>query len=263
MTAADNPNITRISDARALITAGWDDVPHLTETKKAQLLASTPPHMRDARSKGIPSLGAGAIYPIPENEITCDPFPIPAHYQRCFALDVGWNNTATIWVARDPSDGCFYAYSEYKRGKELPVVHTTAIQARGKWIKGCVDPAARGRAQADGKKLINMYRGAGLDLAIADNSVDAGIHYVYTLLATGQLKIFSTLTHFFQEYRLYRRERKINEFGVERYIIVKKHDHLMDCLRYAIMTFENIATAKPAQAITQTQTGPSDNLAGY
>ena len=36
--------------------AGWDDVPHLEERTKTELLESTPPHLRDARSKGIPSL---------------------------------------------------------------------------------------------------------------------------------------------------------------------------------------------------------------
>jgi hypothetical protein len=54
------------------VTAGWDDVPHLSAETKAELFASIPPHHRDARSKGIPVLGRGAIYPVAETAIVCD-----------------------------------------------------------------------------------------------------------------------------------------------------------------------------------------------
>ena len=53
-----------VSATRYLVQAGWDHVPHLSEKAKADLRASTLPHLLDARSKGIPSIGAGAIYPI-------------------------------------------------------------------------------------------------------------------------------------------------------------------------------------------------------
>ena len=53
--------------SRAVIMAGWDDVPHLSEEAKMDLLKSMPPHQRDARSKGVPSLGAGAIYPVSQS----------------------------------------------------------------------------------------------------------------------------------------------------------------------------------------------------
>jgi len=53
-----------VTGERAMVMAGWDDVPHLSEQQKKLMLAETPPYLRDARSKGIPSLGAGAIYPV-------------------------------------------------------------------------------------------------------------------------------------------------------------------------------------------------------
>jgi hypothetical protein len=97
------PEIHKITDtkSRILITAGWDDVPHLDEKAKADLLEETPPWLREARSKGKPSLGAGAIYPIPVDQMTCEPMAIPSHWPRCYALDVGWNWTAALWMAYD------------------------------------------------------------------------------------------------------------------------------------------------------------------
>jgi hypothetical protein len=115
------PEIQKIdATSRVLITAGWDDVPHLDTQAKKELLDETPPWLRDARSKGIPSLGAGAIYPIPINEIECEPFAIPSHWPRAYALDVGWNWTAVLWMAYDYETLTRYLYAEYKAGEQLP-----------------------------------------------------------------------------------------------------------------------------------------------
>jgi hypothetical protein len=49
---------------RALVTATWNETPHLSEQAKADLCASYLPHELEARTKGIPSLGPGAVYPL-------------------------------------------------------------------------------------------------------------------------------------------------------------------------------------------------------
>jgi len=59
--------------------ATWDDVPHLSQKQKEDLWSSIPPFQRDARSKGVPQLGAGAIYPVPESEIVVPDFEVPVH----------------------------------------------------------------------------------------------------------------------------------------------------------------------------------------
>ena len=73
-----------VTASKYTVQAGWDDVPHLTERTKRELLASTPPYLRDARSKGVPTLGAGAIYPVPLEDVTCHPFEIPGFWRRCW-----------------------------------------------------------------------------------------------------------------------------------------------------------------------------------
>lgn len=50
-------------------SATWDDAPHLSEEDKARLLAGYPEYQREMRSKGIPVLGSGAVYPFSETEI--------------------------------------------------------------------------------------------------------------------------------------------------------------------------------------------------
>ncbi len=244
-----------ISPSRYMVQAGWDDVPHLDEQTKAELLASTAPHERDARSKGIPTLGSGAIYPVPLDDILVDPFELPAHWPRAFAMDVGWNRTAVLWGAHDRSVDVVYAYTEHYRGQAEPSIHAAAVKARGDWIPGVIDPASRGRSQGDGTQLIETYRSLGLNLTPADNAVEAGLYSVWERLSTGRLKFFRTLQNLQAEYRLYRRDEKGK--------VVKEHDHLMDCLRYLISSGLAVASWQPAARRQMTVSHMGDAQAGY
>ncbi|QDP68121.1 MAG: putative terminase large subunit [Prokaryotic dsDNA virus sp.] len=246
-----NGEVKEISDGpKCVITATWDDVPHLTEETKKKLLASIPPFQRDARSKGVPQLGAGAIYPVSEDDWVVDPFEMPKHWKRVYGLDVGWNRTAAIWAAIDPETSVIYEYSEHYQGNEKPVVHAQSIKARGEWIPGVIDPASRGRSQVDGQQLFNQYRELGLKIIKADNAVEAGIYAVWELLSAGKLKTFKTCKNIIEERRMYRRDEKGK--------IVKQKDHLMDAERYLIMSGRNIAKTEPVpKPKTQNYHAPS------
>lgn len=217
-----------IDSSKYLVSAGWNDVPHLDEKTKAELMRATPPHLRKARAEGIPSLGAGAIYPIEEDDILVNDFQLPRHFLRGYALDVGWNRTAALWGALDRQSDVIYLYREYYRGQAEPAVHAQAIRARGEWMTGCIDPASRGRTQNDGTQMVQLYKRANLNLIYANNEVEAGIQDVWERLSTGRIKVFRSLQAFMAEYRIYRRD--------ENGKIVKKNDHLMDTMRYLINT---------------------------
>lgn len=215
----------------------WQDVPHLTEGQKAKLLDSIPLHQRDARTKGIPVLGAGQIYPIAESAVVCEPFEIPRYWPRAYGFDVGWNRTACVWGAWDRESDIVYLYSEHYAGQQPPSIHADAVKARGDWIPGAIDPAAAGANQKDGTTLIDEYRALGLNLHPADNSVEAGIMACYQRYAAGRLKIFRTLRNTITELRIYRRD--------ENGKIVKENDHLMDAKRYLIMSGMVLACVEP------------------
>jgi len=222
---------------KCVVMATWDDVPHLSAQDKADMLAAMPPHMRDARTKGIPALGAGAIYPISEEDVTIPDFAIPEHWPRVYALDVGWNNTGALWGAWDREADIVYLTAEYKRGQCEPAIHAQAIKSRGEWIPGVVDPASAGANQKDGSKLMDVYRGLGLDIQPAENTVEAGILAVWERLSSGRIKAFKSLQAWLAEFRLYRRDEKGR--------VVKDNDHLMDGMRYLVMSGLQIAKTKP------------------
>jgi hypothetical protein len=207
-------------------------VPHLTPETKKTLYESIPPYQRDARSKGIPQLGSGAIYPVPESDITVQDFKIPDHWPRGYGFDVGWNKTAAIFGALDREADTLYLYSEHYRGQAEPVIHAAGIKARGDWVPGVIDPAARGRGQRDGEQLLQDYIDLGLELTLANNARESGLYKVWQRLSTGRLKVFKSLESWLAEFRIYRRDEKGQ--------IVKENDHLMDGTRYLVQECERI-----------------------
>ncbi len=213
-----------------VVMATWDDAPHLSEEVKKELWASIPPFQRDARAKGIPQLGSGAIYPVPESDLLCEPFEIPEHFPKGFGMDTdqGAGYTAAVWAAQDRETGTVYIYDIYKRGRSELAVHVDAIKRNGTWIPGVGDAAALIVTNQDAQQLIQLYRQAGIDINLPNKAVEAGLQRVYQLMCLGKLKVFKTCQQWFEEFRLYRRD----EHGR----IVKENDHLMDATRYLVFS---------------------------
>lgn len=216
-----------VNKFKKTVMASWDDVPlaQIPQDARDQMIASTLPHMIEARRRGIATIGEGKIYPLSEEDIVVDSFAIPAHWSRVFALDPGYTRTACVWGAIDPNTNICYIYLEYYRGQAEPSAHISAIKSVGQ-IPGVIDYAGA----KSGTKTIDIYRddGNGLDIYPANKEVDAGILKVYKALSEGTLKIFKTCTNWLKEYRVYRYDK----FGKP----VKLNDHLMDATRYLMMS---------------------------
>lgn len=214
---------------RFVTMVGWNDVPHLSEERKRQLLATIPHHMRAVKTEGKPYLGAGAIWPISENDISCEPFKIPDYWPRTYAFDPGWDKTAALWGAYDEETDTWYLYSEYYKGQAEPEIHAAGIKARGEWMTGIADPhGSKNGKGTNSESFLEAYERHGLNLVLSTpsgpGSVEIRINEVYSRLSTGRMKIFSTLANWFYEYRMYRRNDKGD--------VVKLHNHLMDCTGY-------------------------------
>lgn len=232
---ADGVELVGQHKKKAVVQAGWDDAPWLTPEVKERLLADTPEHLKEARSKGIPSMEGGSVFTTPLESVLVEPFAIPDTWPRMYGFDVGWNVTAAVWGALDPNTGTIYLYDEHYQGEQLPQHHAHAIKMRGEWIRGVIDPAAEGRSQSDGTQLMRSYKQLGLRLMVADNSLEAGLHKMNELFSTGRLKVFTTLKNFQKEYMLYR--RKMNGK-----IDPSCDDHAIDAARYIINNQHRMVT---------------------
>lgn len=225
--------------SKALIQVAWDNVPHLDKQMKTQLLASIPAHELEARTKGIPTLGSGAIFPVPEDSIKIDPIPLPDHWPRIAGMDFGWDHpTAAIWYAWDRDADTTYLYDAYKASKTAIPIHASAINGRGKWIPVAWPHDGYGAdGKRDGEPLKDLYAGEGVNmlhehatLTDGSNSVEAGLQAMLTAMLEGRFKVFSHLNDWFGEFRTYhRKDGKI----------VKLYDDLMSASRYGFVSLRH------------------------
>lgn len=222
-----------VTESKYLVMAGWDDVPHLDERTKRELLNSTPAHLRNARSKGIPLLGSGAIFPVPDEDIQVDPFPIPAHWKQIAALDFGWDHpTAAARLAYDADADIVYVVNDYRKSHQPPAVHADAVKAWGVWLP-VAWPHDGNNDTAAGPALAGQYREKGLNMlsehatwADGGNSVEAGVTEMLDRMQTGRWKVFKTCGAWMEEKRLYhRKDGKI----------VKVRDDVLSASRYGLM----------------------------
>lgn len=250
-----------ISPSKYLVMAGWQDAPHLSEKAKAELLAATPLHLRDARSKGIPALGSGAIFPVDESMVTCTPFHVPDYWPQIIGMDFGWDHpTAGAKLAWDRDVDCVYVTAVYRQKEAQPAVHAAAIKAMGAWIP-VAWPHDGNNDMAAGPALAGQYRTAGLKMLkehatheAGGNSVEAGLMEMYDRMTTGRWKVFSTCQAWFEEFRLYhRKDGKV----------VKVLDDTLSASRYAYM-MRRFAQVRQAEKLPKVRTfQPLDPSMGY
>lgn len=221
--------------AKYVVGCTIDQVPHLDEKYKEDYKKSIPEHERSARLRGEPGIGSGACYPIDEDEFVINSIEIQPHWPRVFALDVG-QHSAALWAAIDPNTGCMYIYDECEWKMKEPPMIVHAIQSRGKWIRGVVDPASlQGSKRGDGDSLYKEYKRLGLHLITkVDNGIESGITRNLNMMYAGKLKILRHLRGLRDEIRTLHRD---DSGKVARH----QKDHLADCFRYITGTGYKVA----------------------
>lgn len=242
-----------ITPSKYLVTAGWNDIPHLDAKTKAELLAATPVHLRKARSEGIPALGSGAIFALDEESITCDPIRVPEHWAQIIGLDFGWDHpTAAANLAWDRDLDVVYLTATYKKSEATPAIHALAIKPWGTWKPVAWPHDGLQHDKGSGEQLAAQYKTQGLNMLRAQashapqkgqpegsggNGVEAGLMEMLDRMQSGRFKVFKTCTDWLAEFRLYhRKDGKI----------VKEFDDAISASRYALMMIR-FAKTKPSQ----------------
>lgn len=234
--------------SRYVVSMTIDDVDHYSAEEKARIVASYPPHEREARAKGIPTMGSGRIFPIEEASITVDPVVIPKHWAQINGMDFGWDHPfATVNLCWDRDADCVYVTRAYRQKEATPVIHAASIKPWGEWIPCAWPHDGYQHDKGSGDQLAEQYRKQGLNMlpehathAEGGFGVEAGIMEMLDRMQTGRLKVFSNLKEWFEEFRLYHRlEGKI----------VKERDDLMSATRIGVMMLRH-ATVHTARSIS-------------
>lgn len=220
-----------------------DDAEHYTPAQRDEIIASYPPHEREARIKGIPSMGSGRVFPIEEESIKCDPITIPEHWVQINGMDFGWDHPfAAVNLAWDRDADCVYVCKEYAQRESTPVIHAAAVKPWGAWIPCAWPHDGLQHDKGSGEALRDQYQNQGLAMlpekatfVDGGNGVEAGLMDMLDRMQTGRWKVFSTCGGWFQEFRLFHRvDGKV----------VKERDDRISASRYGLMMLR-FAKRKP------------------
>ena len=244
--------MNRIQSGQSLVNATWDDASekikslkgqqgHLSESVMEQILSAYSPHEREMRRYGRPSIGSGLIFPVDESKIIIDPIEIKDHWPRIAAIDFGWDHpTAVVWCAVDRDEDTFYVYDCHRESKASPAVHAQTIRSRPHFIPIAYPHDGNRRDSMGNPGLADQYRNLGCNFllehfsnppALGDNkgsnSIEEGIMAMLQSMEAGNFKVFSTLSNWFEEFRMYHRK------GGK---VVPFRDDLMSATRYAFQS---------------------------
>lgn len=249
------------SPDRIVVSMTIDDVEHYTPEERARIVASYPAHEREARAKGIPTLGSGRIFPIEEESIKVQPFQIPSHWPRINGIDFGWDHpSAAAHCAWDRDADCWYVVKAHRQREATPVLFSAAVKAWGNWVPTAWPHDGLQHDKGSGEQLARQYANAGL-LMLKDratfedgtNGVEAGLMDMLDRMQTGRFKVFANLDDWFQEFRMYhRKDGKV----------VKERDDLLSATRYALMMKRKAVVQQIKREIVQTWE-PLDKEIGY
>ena len=220
---------------RAVVCATIDDAPHFSEADKARIVASYAPHELEARTKGVPVLGSGRIFPVKEETLAIDHREFPRHWPRIGGLDFGWDHpAAAVELVWDRDTDTVYVSRTHRIRETSVVVFAAAIKPWGNLLPWAWPRDGRRETmEGAGIALAKQYQAQGLDMLSihaqfedGSVSVEAGLMDMLTRMEAGRFKVLRHLTDWFEEFRLYhRKDGKV----------VKEGDDLMAATRYGVM----------------------------
>lgn len=211
-----------------------NDVLHYSEEQRQAIINSYPLFERESRTKGIPQLGSGRVFPIDEDDIRCESFEIPAHWPQIGGIDFGWDHpSAGVKLAWDRDGDVIYVASAHRQRQQTPAMFSASLLPWGKWLPWAWPHDGLQHDKGSGEQLANQYRDQGLamldDRATFEdgsNGLEAGVTEMLDRMQTGRWKVFAHLNDWFEEFRLYHRKDGL---------IVKVGDDLLSASRYAMM----------------------------
>lgn len=219
---------------RVLVPMDIDDAQHFSEEERAQVVAAYRPHERDARARGIPLLGSGKIFQIPQETMECEAFEIPSHWALLGGVDFGYGDHpfAAVRVAWDRDADILYLTHCYKEAEPVPAIHVSALRPWGKDLRYAW-PHDGARDWGGSGPVANVYRKEGLRMLREHStfreggySPEACVQILLSRMQTGRFKAFRHLDQFFAEVATYHRKDGL---------IVKKNDDVLSALYKVLM----------------------------
>lgn len=167
--------------------------------------------------------------------------PLPEHVNVVVGIDPGLRNrTAVVWIYLDSDDKMVVFDEGYYEGMTAAQVCKVIQKANADRnihpLYYVIDPAARNKEHSTGRSIQMEYADNGIVTIPGQHAVSAGINRVKERFQNERLFVQEHCIHLIDEIQKYRWKQPPRTGEDGRDAPVKKDDHLMDALRYAVMS---------------------------
>src|SRR5262249_1848637 len=155
--------LLEVSPDRSVVTMTLDDVDHYSPEEKEKIAASYAPHEREARTKGVPTLGSGRIFPVTEEMLACEQPDFPRYWPRIGGMDFGWDHPfAAVELVGDRDTAPVSVTKCYRVREATAVIHAAALKLWGEKLPWAWPRDGRRETlEGAGKPLADQYRAQG------------------------------------------------------------------------------------------------------
>lgn len=223
------------SPDRVVVNMTIEDAQHIKPEDRKKIVDGYKPHEREARARGIPLLGSGAVFTIMESAVT-EPgiASVPGYWAKLWGIDFGIGHPfAAALILWDKDNDVIHVHHAFKMPDALPINHVAAMKPIGIDVPVAWPQDGAQREKSNGQALYLPYKGEGLKMLSehacwpdGGNSTEAGILEMQQREANGKLKYASHLSDLFDERRFY--HRKDGQ-------LIKLKDDILSAIRVAVM----------------------------
>lgn len=162
----------------------------------------------DALSGAFSKLMRGGMFKTPETQFAIEPVPVPSIYGRAAALVVTQRTVSLVWGAFQSSSDTLFIYHAVSMPRQDIALHTDVLLRQGAWIPTLFDIEDGQRSKDEGWALGQSIADRGVNLSTVPLEMESACDAMASRLARGGLRVFSTLTNWFAEYRRIGRDEK-------------------------------------------------------
>ena len=207
--------IDEASPDRAIITMSLDEAMHFTEEERKQRVAGYAIHERDARAKGLPILGSGAVFQFGQQLISEAIIrDIPPQWFKLWGIDFGIDHPfGAALAAIDRDNDCIHIINAFRMVGGAARDHAEAIKTIAANVPVAWPHDGHQRDKGSGEELAAIYRRNGLSMLADHATFDTGgyspeacVMEIEDRAKSGRFKVASHLSDFWSEFALYHRK---------------------------------------------------------
>ena len=234
----------KFASRRVFVQMALTDAKHMTPEKLEATLSMYPRHEWAARRDGDPHLAGGLIFsaaPADLEEAKWAYMPgepglmFPAHWPLLWGIDFGIDHPfAAVLLAWDRDSDAGHILAGFRVRDSLPLVHADMLRRIAANVPVAWPHDGHVRDSNSGEEMAKIYKKHGLNM-LAEHathpsggySTEAGLMDLETAMRGGRFKVNNQFSDWFQEYRLYHRDKEGK--------IVKQNDDIMSATRIVWM----------------------------